>query len=233
MTELPIYVGWDSREPEAYDVCRHSLERHARMDCRVLPLVQNDLRAQGLYRRKVDPLASTEFTYTRFLVPHLAGYDGWAIFCDGDFLWTTDIGELYEKRDDFYAVMCVQHDYRPTERTKMDGKVQTIYPRKNWSSLMLLNCAHPSTRRLTADVVNEKSGAYLHRFEWAADEEIGALDKSWNWLEGWYRKPPHGLPKAIHYTRGGPWFTNWRHVDYAAEWLNEYALTEVAAQPER
>lgn len=230
MTAIRIFVGYDSREPEAYEVCRHSLERHASEPLTITPIVQSEMRAQGLYSRDVDPLASTEFTYTRFLVPHLAGFTGWAVFCDCDFLWTRDVSDLYAVRDERFAVMCVRHDYRPTERVKMDGQRQTVYPRKNWSSLMLLNCAHPSTGRLTVAVANEKSGAYLHRFQWADDSEIGALDPTWNWLEGWDKPPEGGPPGVVHYTRGGPWFENWRDVDYADLWLAEHALVTGSAQ---
>lgn len=222
MSAVKIFVGWDSGEPEAYDVCRSSLIRHASTALEIVPIIQQDLRDQGLYSREADPLASTEFTYTRFLVPHLANFQGWALFCDCDFLWTRDVADLYACRDDRYAVMCVQHDYQPTESLKMDGRAQTVYPRKNWSSLMLLNCSHPATRRLTVDRVNTESGAYLHRFQWAEDSEIGALDPTWNWLEGWDSPKRDALPGAIHYTRGGPWFENWQDVDYADLWLAEH-----------
>jgi len=222
MNAVKIFVGWDSGEPEAYDVCRSSLIRYASTTLEITPIKQKCLRGQDLYIREADPLASTEFTYTRFLVPHLANFQGWAVFCDCDFLWTRDVADLYAYRDDRYAVMCVQHDYQPTESLKMDGRTQTVYPRKNWSSLMLLNCNHPATRRLTVERVNTESGAYLHRFQWAEDTEIGALDPTWNWLEGWDAPKQDGLPGAIHYTRGGPWFENWQDVDYADLWLAEY-----------
>lgn len=103
----------------------------------------------------------------------------------------------------------------------MDGQQQSVYPRKNWSSLMLMNCVHPSTRRLTPDVVNGQTGAYLHRMQWAADEEIGSLPVGWNWLEGWYDPVETGVPKAVHYTRGGPWFENFQDVDFGEEWKAE------------
>lgn len=216
-----VYVGWDSREDIAYQVCRHSLLRHASIPLSVIPLRQKELRAQGLYSRSGDPLASTEFTYTRFLVPHLAGYRGWALYCDCDFLWLADVAELLALADERYGALCVHHDHRPPERVKMDGKTQTVYPRKNWSSLILYNCGHPATRRLMPEVVNRETGAFLHRFQWLADHEIGALPETWNWLEGWSAKPPSGHPNVIHYTRGGPWFDNWREVDYADLWLAE------------
>jgi hypothetical protein len=105
----------------------------------------------------------------------------------------------------------------------MDGVPQTAYPRKNWSSFMLMNCSHPSTQQLTPEVVNIQTGAYLHRMQWAQDDEIGSLPTGWNWLEGWYDKPATGFPQAVHHTRGGPWFAEWQNVDYAAEWLAEAA----------
>jgi hypothetical protein len=225
-----IFVGWDRREPEAYDVAKFSLERRASIPVDVTPIKVDELRARGLYRRDDDPLASTEFTYSRFLTPALAGYRGWALFCDCDFLWLGDIAGLLEFTKTPKAVCCVQHDYTPKETTKMDGAVQTSYPRKNWSSLMLFNCDHPAVRGLTVDVVNRESGAYLHRMQWVSDADIGALPVEWNWLEGWNSKPPVGTPKAVHFTRGGPWFPNWQNVDYADRWLAERKLMDTAGR---
>ncbi len=223
MEKLRIYIGWDSREDIAYQVAKQSLEKHATIPVEVIPIKLQELVDAGLYTREIDPLASTEFTYSRFLVPHLAGYEGWAVFVDCDFLFFGDVAELTEYMDPKYAVLCVQHDYVPKETTKMDGVPQSAYPRKNWSSFMLMNCAHPSTKQLTPDLVNRETGAYLHRLQWAHDDEIGALPTGWNWLEGWYDKPAEGYPQAVHHTRGGPWFKEWQDVDYAAEWLAEAA----------
>jgi hypothetical protein len=201
-------------------VCRHSILARTREAVEVMPLVQQELREQKLYWRTGDPLASTEFTYTRFLVPSLAGYKGWALYCDCDFLWLADIKSLIALADDRYAAMCVHHDHRPTEAMKMDGRVQTLYPRKNWSSLILYNCGHPSNAALTPEVVNRETGSFLHRFSWLKDEEIGAIPETWNWLEGWSAKPA-GHPNVVHYTRGGPWFEKWHDVDYGDLWLKE------------
>jgi len=229
MTEpFRVFIGWDSREPEAYDVAKFSLERRSSIPLDVQPIKLADLRARGLYSRGEDKLASTEFTYSRFLTPALAGFRGWALFCDCDFLFLGDIAGLIEYTKTPKAVYCVQHDYRPTETTKMDGAIQTTYPRKNWSSLMLFNCDHPSVRKLTPEVVNRETGAYLHRMQWAADDEIGALPVEWNWLEGWNEKPKTGTPKVVHFTRGGPWFPNWQNVDYGDLWLAEREAMERA-----
>jgi len=218
MQPLRIYIGWDSREDIAYQVARRSLIEHASIPVDVTSIKLQDLVDDGTFRRDIDPLASTEFTYTRFLTPYLAGYQGWALFCDCDFLFFGDVAELTQLADDKLAVACVKHDYRPTNSSKMDGQLQTVYPRKNWSSFMLFNCGHPSTKKLTVERVNEETGAYLHRMQWAADDEIGAIPNTWNWLEGWNDPPPAGPPKAVHFTNGGPWFEDWQDVAYAKEW---------------
>ncbi|KAI5440252.1 hypothetical protein KIW84_025542 [Lathyrus oleraceus] len=132
--------------------------------------------------------------------------------------------ELVDLIQDEYAIMCVQHDYAPKETTKMDGAVQTVYPRKNWSSMVLYNCGHPKNKILTPDTVNSQTGAYLHRFQWLEDDEIGSIPFVWNFLEGHNRVVENDsttLPKAVHYTRGGPWFEAWKNCEFADLWLNE------------
>ena len=218
---MKVFVGWDSREDIAYQVCRHSiLSRNDNVE--VIPLKQKDLKEAKLYTREVDPLSSTEFTFTRFLVPHLADYKGWALFVDCDFVFVEDIEKLFNlTHNQNYAVMVVQHHYVPKNTTKMDGQKQLIYPKKNWSSLILFNCGHPSNAILTPDLVNRATGSYLHRFQWLKDEEIGCLSPEWNWLVGWYKEPKDGTPKAIHYTEGGPWFPNYMNCEYGAIWTEE------------
>ena len=217
---MKVFVGYDPREDIAYQVCKHSILTR-QPNANVRPLVQKELRDAHWYTRPVDKLASTEFTFTRFLVPELANFKGWALFMDCDMILTTDIKELFDQADDKYAVMCVQHDYTPKEGIKMDGQKQTIYPRKNWSSVMLFNCAHPSNARLTQDMVNdpELNGAYFHRFSWLKDEEIGELDHTWNYLVGVYDDIEK--PKLIHYTEGGPWFENYRDCEFNELWKQE------------
>ena len=227
-----IFVGWDSREDFLYQVCRHSLYTRTSGPITVNPLRQNELRENGIYSREVDVLASTEFTFTRFLVPHLAGYEGWALFCDCDFLWQDDIIKLAQLADDRYAVMCVHHDHHPAEEKKMDGRLQTQYTRKNWSSMVLYNCGHPANAVLSPELVNSESGLFLHRFAWLDDALIGAIPETWNWLEGWSTSPGSGFPSAIHFTRGGPWFDDWKHVEYAELWRAEYESWQISGGEE-
>ena len=144
------------------------------------------------------------------------------MFCDCDFIFLNDVEELFNNIDDRYAVMCVKHDYTPTSLIKMDGATQHIYPRKNWSSLVLWNCAHPSNRQIDPDLVNTQTGQYLHRFNWLNDEEIGSIPLEWNWLVGWYKEPEDGKPKALHFTEGGPWFDNYKDCEYS-EYYYKYS----------
>ncbi|EPS61659.1 hypothetical protein M569_13136, partial [Genlisea aurea] len=219
-----VFIGYDPREDLAYEVCRHSLLKRSSIPIEIHPIKQSVLREKGVYWRERGKLESTEFSFSRFLTPYLAGFNGWAMFVDCDFLYLNDIKELIDLVDHKYAIMCVQHDYVPKETTKMDGAVQTIYPRKNWSSMVLYNCSHPKNKTLTPEIVNKESGAYLHRFQWLEDHEIGAIPFVWNFLVG-HNKAVDGkcdtFPKAIHYTLGGPWFEQWKGCEFGELWLNE------------
>lgn len=236
MQELKAFIGYDSREAVAWDVCRYSLLRHARRPVQVHPLRQPALRELGLYTRPPDALASTEFSLTRFLTPYLAASDGWSLFVDCDFLFTRPIDEALRGLDPRKAVYVVKHDYDPSRTMKMDGRTQTAYPRKNWSSFVLFNGAHDSVRALTPQVVNAATPAFLHRFGWVDDADIGELPLEWNYLEGEYPLP-QAVPAAIHFTNGGPWFKNWQDVAFADLWNAELARmrsdTEAAKDPQR
>ena len=218
---LKFYIGYDSKEDIAYRVCKQSILNNASKEIKISSLKLYELISQNYYVRPIDPLASTEFTYSRFLIPVLMNYNGWAIFCDCDFLFFEDIFKIFNSLEKNKAVYCVKHDYTPKEKHKMDGQQQTIYPRKNWSSLIIYNCSHPSNKKLTKELVNSQTGSYLHQFKWLKDSEIGSLDERWNWLEGWTSQHNNNNPFAVHFTRGGPWFDEWQDVEFAKEWKIE------------
>lgn len=230
MTKAPlrILIGYDSRERAAYDVCVQSLLDHASIPLAIEPLDERLLRHAGLYRREWTyedgqyydtrdrkPF-STWFSFTRFLVPALCQWRGVALFCDCDFLWRSDVAELFALHDPSFAVQVVKHDHRPEETVKMEGQVQTKYLRKNWSSLVLWNCGHPSNLMLTPHKVSLERGQWLHAMSWTEPHEIGSLPEAWNWLEGTSSLAID--PKAVHMTRGGPWMPAWQDVAYASEW---------------
>ena len=215
---LNIYIGYDPRESVAFYTLAHSILRRASIPVSIAPLMQSQLK--GLYRRERGPTESTEFSLTRFLVPALSDYGGWSIFMDCDMLCRVDIAALAREseRQPDKAVLVCQHDYVPKTQRKFLGHVQTKYPRKNWSSLMLFNNAR--CRALSADYVNSASGLDLHRFAWTGDEAIGALPLEWNWLVGEYDY--NAAAKIVHYTIGGPYFDAYRSCDYADEWFKEF-----------
>ena len=221
MNKPIFFVGYDPKEDIAYRVCKQSLLSRSSNEIKVFALKQFELRSMGLYKRNKDPLASTEFTYTRFLVPILMNYKGWAVFCDCDILFLKDPKILFNELSEDKAIYCVKHEYKPIEKHKMDGQQQTLYPRKNWSSFIIFNCSHPANKKLSLDLVNKESGSYLHQFKWLKDEDIGEIDERWNWLEGWTSKHNSKEPYAVHFTRGGPWFDEWKDVEYAKEWNEE------------
>lgn len=203
-----IFVGYDPSQHIAYEVLKHSLHKHATEPIDVRPIDAAELTE---FDRPVDPLASTPFTYTRFLVPWLCDYEGLALFMDSDMLALGDICELFHEDMTGLALRVRQHDYRPSETVKMGGKTQTQYPRKNWSSLMLMDCAKLGA--WSKEAVETQSGAWLHRFEPIPDEQIGDLGTEWNVLD-------HitGPCKLLHYTSGGPWLPGCEDADHADLW---------------
>lgn len=225
--QLNIYIGYDTTNDGqllAYEICKKSILQNTKhsQQINVSPLIKSDLEEQGFFNRPNDQLAATEFTYTRFLAPFLNDFKGVCLFCDSDFVWECDIYEalspyIDEMLRENKAVYCVQHNYVPAEEKKMDGRIQTVYPRKNWTSLLLFNCDHEDTKNLTLENVNNKTPAWLHRLAWCKDENIGSLPHTFNYLVGTY----HDLenPKAIHYTDGGPWHYLYRDTEFAANWL--------------
>lgn len=176
---------------------------------------------------------STEFSHTRFLVPELMNYKGWALFLDADMIFTDDIAKLIKSIEPKYAIMCVKHQQDIKHDTsKMDGRVQQKYYRKNWSSFVLWNCGHISNRNLTREKVSYMKGADLHAFNWLKNEEIGSLQSTYNYISGVSPKLPHNNPPSvIHYTEGGPWFDICKNVPYADLWDKERRIWEDAGAP--
>lgn len=236
---LNVYIGYDAREEVASYVCSHSILKRTPAPLKITYLKHRELRKAGFFSRPwltegptgnwVDLIDgrpfSTEFSHTRFLVPHLQK-SGWALFCDSDMIFLSDIRKLFEQCDDKYAVMCVKHQHKPDPNSiKMDGRQQLSYHRKNWSSFVMFNCSHPSNKTLTAEKVNFMKGSDLHSFSWLKDHEIGALPYSYNYIAGVSPKlPPEkgGRPDVVHYTEGGPWFDGYKDIPYAQMWVDEY-----------
>ena len=234
MAGLRVYIGWDPRDIAAFAVCQASLLHHASIPVEIVALKDWELRARGLYWRPyhVDERGqmwdardgkpfSTAFSYTRFCVPLLEDYGAApVVFCDADMLWRADVAELVELAGDA-AVACVKHQHRPPEREKMGGLIQTVYARKNWSSLMVLRPGR--CPGLTPYAVNNMPRDWLHGLCWIDEAAVRALPEVWNWLEGW--SDPELDPKVVHFTRGTPDMPGCEEAAYAADWWG--AVSEV------
>jgi len=213
---IRVFIGYDDREAAAFGVLSHSIHARASEPVAITPLRLSEL--SGIYKRPRDPLQSTDFSFSRFLTPHLCGYEGWAIFMDCDMLVLDDIAKLWRLRDARYAVQVVKHVHVPKEEVKFLGAVQTKYAKKNWSSVMLMNCG--KCMKLTPEYVNAASGLELHQFKWLeGDRLIGEIPPAWNHLVGY--DPPRRDASLVHYTIGGPYFEAYRDCEYAREWFAE------------
>lgn len=214
-----VYIGYDPREDLAYEVCRSSIAKRTKLGGDEVWINKLTLQIANIVMdRPIEykdgklwcPISgahmSTEFAISRFTIPFLSK-KGWVLFMDCDMICTTDIRELFDLADDKYAIMVVKHKQESGPETKMDGQIQSYYNRKNWSSVVLWNCDHPSHKKLTINDLNTWPGRDLHAFKWLMEDEIGDLPKEWNHLVG--VDPPNPNAKILHYTLGGPWFHDW------------------------
>lgn len=213
------FIGFDQVESGTFYTMAHTLHRNSSMPISITPVSLRNL--DGILTRDRHPLQSNEFAFSRFLVPWMCNFEGWAVFSDCDMIVKDDPAKLWALRDDRYAVKCVHHNHIPDESRKYLGNVQTVYQRKNWSSVVLWNCAHPSVRVLTPEYVNMEEGLHLHQFRFLKDSEIGHLPKVWNHLVGYDQYNPDA--KLIHYTTGGPYFRDYRNCDYNTDWYEANA----------
>lgn len=221
---IRLFIGYDSNETVSYHVFCQSVMENTSYPVSITPVKLESV--ESWFNRERQPNQSTEFSFSRFLVPFLSGYEGWSIFADCDFLCRDDIFDLWQMRNDKYDVMVCQHDHRPEEETKFLGNIQTKYRKKNWSSLMLFN--NRRCKALTRRFVSSASGLSLHQFEWC--ESVGALPLEWNHLVGYHGYDPDA--KMVHFTHGGPWFKEYENTDYAEEWFKARDRMLYAAQAE-
>lgn len=216
---IRIFIGFDPKETVAFHVLSHSIMRHASQAVSITPVALRNL--SSLVTRPPNPLQSTEFSFSRFIVPYLCNYEGWAVFMDCDMLVMDDIAKLWALRDDKYAAQVVKHDHQPKESTKFLGTPQTPYQKKNWTSVMLLN--NNRCRTLTPEYVNNASGLELHQFKWLENDDlVGEIPHTWNHLVG-YDAPQKTVSNA-HFTLGGPYFKEFSNCEYSKEWFNEKDL---------
>lgn len=229
-----VFIGYDQREPGAFRVCVRSMNANVvGLPPLVLPISRGLLgtlyerpttRHNGvLYDELSQQPMSTDFSIARFFSALIGPRDGWILFCDCDFMWRGDVNELFTMVDNDYAVMVVKHQQLDGIGEKMDGQPQTYYRRKNWSSLMLINCSAPEWQSLTKERLNLWTKQALHAFSWIDDKRIGSLPVTWNWLASVCDPIPGPGPKVVHYTLGTPEMKGYEDAPFASEWRAYHA----------
>jgi lipopolysaccharide biosynthesis glycosyltransferase len=214
---IPLFCGFDNREAVGYHAFCASVIANTKDAVAFTPL-------QGWSD------GTNAFTRARFLVPVLMKHKGWAIFADAaDMICRSDIADLWAMRDQSKAVMVVCHDYKTKHPIKYVGtqmqSANSDYERKNWASLMLINCEHPTW----ADTVKllETSTLDLLQFRHIPDEKIGALPKAWNWLVDEDGEYPGA--KICHWTAGIPAWPHYSNAPMADEWHKYHNLANHAS----
>ena len=219
MKTLKIFIGYDPKEAVAFHVLCHSLLERSSKPISIVPINLRNLKK--LYSRKHDQRQSNEFSFSRFLVPYLCNYEGFGVYMDCDMLALGDISNVLDDIDDSHAVSVVKHDYESKVKVKYLGNKQYSYPRKNWSSFIVWNCAHQANNAVNLDFIGNAEAATLHRFLWLKDEEIGELSVNWNWLVGEYDNPTDDI-KVLHWTLGGPYFDEYSNTEFSDKWRKEF-----------
>jgi lipopolysaccharide biosynthesis glycosyltransferase len=213
---INVFIGFDPNESVAFYVLAHSIQSRCSLPVSITPINLQHLK--DIFARPAHNLQSTEFAFSRFLVPYLSEYRGWSLFMDCDMLVLDDIAKIWQLADEDYAVKVVKHVHIPKEKTKFFGQTQTTYEKKNWSSVMFFNNARCSM--LTPKYVSQASGLELHQFKWLEGEtQIGELPKAWNHLVG-YDKFTENVSN-VHFTVGGPYFKDYENCEYSRHWFSE------------
>lgn len=216
MEHVRIFIGYDPREAVAYHACCQSIIDTSSVPVSFHPLALTLLRGY----KETHKDGSNEFIYSRFLVPYLCDFNGWAMFLDGDMIVNRDIADLWALRNPWAAVQVVKHSYKTKHATKYLGAKNEDYPCKNWSSVMLWNCGHYANRKLTQGFVEGSTGAELHRFTWLPENRVGALPPTWNHLVSEYDKDDYAA--LYHYTVGTPCFMEFAKCDNSDKWWNAH-----------
>jgi hypothetical protein len=229
---IRLFCGFDQREAAGFHTFVQTVIDNTSVPVAITPLAYEGQQRDG----------TNAFTYSRFFIPELCNFAGFAIFADAaDMLALGDLAELWALRDKAKAVQVVKHDYetkfpRKYLGTEMECANQQ-YPRKNWSSLVLWNCGHIAHFD-AREKLRSAPGSFLHRFSWLDDELIGELPAAWNWLADEYG--PNDQAKLLHFTAGIPAIRRHRDVAHAREWQManarslqvpaEVRIAEVASQ---
>lgn len=181
---MRVFIGVDPRQPVAAAVMNYTIQKNASKPVAVTELHLNQL---PITRRGL-----TEFTYSRFLCPHLCDYQGVSVFVDADMMVTGDIWELAEHADE--AVNVAKH----AERFE-------------WPAVMVFN--NEKCKNLTPSYVENPENK-MFDFAWASG--IGDIPAEWHYVVGY--DAPRDDAKLWHFTQGIPEHPECRFADGADLW---------------
>lgn len=218
---IRLFVGWDEREEVGSHVFTSSVIHNSSLPVSITHL--NKQAVANLYGTKIEE-GTNAFTLSRFLVPALCDFSGFAIFADGaDMLCRGDLAELWSYKNPNFAVQCVRHKYetRHTKKyvnTRMEAENE-MYDRKNWSSLMIMFCGHMAWRKATPEWLEKQSKLDVLQMRWIPDDRIGTLPLTWNWLADEFG--PNHQARLVHWTCGVPGFPAYEATPHSDEWRKQ------------
>lgn len=196
---IRVYVGTDDSQMVAVKVLEYSIRKFATRPVEVVPMLNLPVPMPK------DPhnRPRTGFSFSRLLIPSLAGFRGRGIYLDADMLVFGDIAEIWDLPMNDCRVHCSRQDVPPPQWR--DNK--HFQPGRQMS-VMLLDCA-----RLDWDINKIVRGLDEGQYNYerlmfdlciVPSNEIGeGIPSVWNSLE--HFEP--GKTRLLHYTDMGmqPW----------------------------
>lgn len=158
---MKVCIGYDIRQPIAFQVLAHSIWSFA---SKPVEIVRLDIRQMPIKRTSL-----TEFTYSRYCVPYLCEYRGTALFLDADMLVLDDIWKLDAIARDMPHSVCVVKNQLRFE----------------WPSLMYFH--NERCRALTPEYIESGKPQTL---QWAVNG-VGELPPEWNHCIGYDEHNPN------------------------------------------
>lgn len=199
---LRIFIGTEDSQILAHRVLEHTIRTHASIPVQITPMLNLPLPVP----ENPDHRARVAFTFTRFLIPSLCGYQGRALYLDADMLVFGDVAELARLPFDGKKLLCSYQSQLPA----LWADKKEFRPGRN-AAVMLLDCS-----RLPWKVEEIVGGLDEGRYNYEQlvhdqclvepDAIADTIPPEWNHLE---RYEP-GVTRLLHYTvvRTQPWKTD-------------------------
>ncbi len=219
---LHIFHGHDERVEAGTTAFVRSVIAHASEPVMLTPITR---------KACTDHKEGTNaFTYRRFLVPWMLHWEGWAVFMDGaDMLLRDDMCQLAKLFNPYKAVQVVKHNYTSRYPRKYIGTTMEAdnvgYERKNWASVMAINCSHFAWRTITPEFVRKADPMDLLQLRFIPDDRIGELPVEWNWLVDEFGANQDA--KVLHFTAGIPGIPAHSDAPMAQEWTDSLLAASV------